>query len=285
MKLSVENYVFRTRFGEFEGFEYIKKAGFEFFDMSFYSYSSKKPNPLDEGYENYYSSLRAHVDSLGLKCNQAHAPFELRYGAEFTEDEPLYKRLVHSIHAAAMLGAEQIIVHAINVPEGVDLVEYNRGYYLTLKKYAEKYGIKIAVENLFSHDAEGNFTPVLGNPQILSDMVLSLGLDSFCACIDIGHAALNGFAPQDFIRGMKPEALGALHIQDGDGKGDRHVMPYIGDFKWSEIIAALKEIGYKGDLTFEIISYLRRFPDELILDALSLAKKVGDHMISRFERD
>lgn len=283
MKLSVENYVFRTRFGEFEGLEYIKKAGFDCVDMSFYSYSSKRPNPLDEGYVEYMTSLRAKLDSLELKCNQSHAPFEMGYGARFDESDASYKRLVHSIHSAAILGAKAIVVHAIHVPEGEDLVEYNYGFYSSLKKYCLEYGIKVAVENLYGHAADGSFTPVFGNPELLSDFVLRLGTDCFCACIDTGHASLNGYAPEDFIRGMKKGVLEVLHIHDGDGLGDRHVLPYTGDFKWSKILEALKEIQYQGEFTFEILTYLIKFPDELIPDALDLAYKTGRYLINKFE--
>ena len=52
--------------------------------------------------------------------------------------------------------------------------------------------------------------------------------------------------------------LRALHAQDNYGNGDSHVMPMAGTINWDQVFHALKEIGYKGDFTFEGSNTLRR---------------------------
>jgi hypothetical protein len=46
---------------------------------------------------------------------------------------------------------------------------------------------------------------------------------------------------------------------------------------------SLKAIGYTGDLTFEILNYLKKFPNELVEDSLKLAVSVGRYLISLCE--
>ena len=58
---------------------------------------------------------------------------------------------------------------------------------------------------------------------------------------------------------------------------------YLMRFNWEKIMTELKRIGYKGDLTFEILLYLEFVPKNLISEALSFAEKIGRHLISFFE--
>lgn len=102
------------------------------------------------------------------------------------------------------------------------------------------------------------------------------------ACVDIGHASLTGYEPEDFIEKMQPKYLKALHVQDNDYISDRHILPYTGDLNWKAIMTSLKNIGYDGDLTFEIFNYLKKFPDDLIPDALKFAVSIGKYLVSNF---
>ena len=68
-------------------------------------------------------------------------------------------------------------------------------------------------------------------------------LDSpwFVACVDLGHASITGFEPEEFIRGMDSQILRALHVQDTDYLDDRHQLPFLAKLNWPEIMKALKE--------------------------------------------
>ena len=110
-------------------------------------------------------------------------------------------------------------------------------------------------------------------------------LDSpwFTACVDVGHASLSGWEPEDFIRRMDPQFLGALHIQDTAYLDDRHTLPYLGDFKWEAIMAALREKNFRDGINLEIFLYMERFPEALLPDALAMAAKVGRHLMAQLE--
>ena len=284
MKLSVELYTLAQRFGDFKAVEIAKKAGFDAIDYSYY-YDKECDDVLGDGYKEYAKKLREHLDEVGIFCNQAHAPFTFKYGMEKNISEQKYLWMVHALESASILGATNIVVHSVNVPEGVSFEEYNVQYYKSFIPYCEKFGIHIAVENLFNRDTKRKrITGKLGSPAELNSIVEKINSPWVVACVDIGHAALTGYEPEDFIKGMNPNILKALHVQDNDYIDDRHILPYTGQLNWEAIMSSLKKAGYDGDLTFEIIKYLDRFPDELFSEVLKFSALVGKHLISIYNK-
>lgn len=286
MKLSIETCVMRDRYGDIKGLEMIKNAGFDCIDYSYYWLKEGSP-VLGENFREYAAELRAHLDSLGLECNQAHAPFSFKYGEAMDESTPAYLDIVRAVESASILGAENIIIHSIGIPDDVkdvDVEEYNLTYYKSLEPYAKKFGICISVENLFASDKKRKtFKGRFNTPEELCRIVKRLDSSCFTACIDVGHASMTGLEPEAFIGGMEKGLLKALHIQDGDYLGDRHTLPYLGLFNWNAIMKALKAIEYDGELTFEIFKYLKNIPDAALPTALSLAEKTGRELIAMFE--
>ena len=287
MKLSIDNGMLLARFGVFESARMIKDAGFDCVDMTYYTISVDSPL-LNDGYREYAMKLKEHFDVLGLECNQAHAPFVFAYGDRFAIDDPHYRAIVRSIESAAILGAKVIVVHSVGYRDGSNILfdrNFNINYYRSLIPYCEKFGIKIAVENLFEYDHEnGGFVGRLGTPKELAEFILELDSPCFCACLDTGHASLTGVKPQDFIADMSADLLQVLHVHDGDYKGDRHTLPYLMDFEWEKIMASLKRIGYTGELTFEILNYFRNIPKELIPESLRFAEKTGRYLIDLYKK-
>ena len=283
MKLSVELYTHSERFGDFRAIEMLKEAGFDAIDYSYY-YNKETQEVLSDNYIEYAKKVREHLDKVGMVCNQAHAPFSYQYGDGLTMGDKKYKEIVRSIESAAILGAKNIIVHSVKVPKGVDFEEYNVEFYKTFIPYCEKAGICVAVENIFIRDQKRRaFGRRISTPEELNSILDKINSPYIVGCVDVGHASLTGYEPEDFIEGVKPEYLKALHVQDTDYIDDRHIIPYTGDFNWEAIMKSLKKVGYKGDLTLEIIKYLNRFPNELLFEATKFAATVGKHLISVFE--
>ena len=70
-------------------------------------------------------------------------------------------------------------------------------------------------------------------------------------CWDFGHANLMGIDQREALRVMG-KRLKATHVADNSGKLDDHILPFQGNVNWRSILPVLSEIGYEGDLTFEI---------------------------------
>ncbi len=278
MKISIESYCFREKLGDDDTIKAIAEAGFDAIDFSYY-WRAKAADALGEDYIDYANGFRKKLDAAGIVCNQTHAPFDVRYGEAFDESNPKYVALLRSVESSAILGAEQTVVHCLNVPEGVDLFEYNLRYYRSLIPTCEKAGIKIAVENLFTHTQSG-IVGILGKPDLLCKMVNELGRDNFTCCVDLGHAAITGTKPQDFVLGMEDGMLGALHIQDNNFCSDEHLLPFSGRTDWKAVGSALKAKGYDGDLTLEVFGWLKNLPSELMFDAAKYAAKTAEYVRS-----
>jgi len=286
MKLSVESYTLMQKLGDFKGLEAIKKAGFDCVDMSYYWLNENSPL-LGDGYKEYAFLLRSHLDALGLVCNQAHAPFDVKYGEAFDVSNPHYLAVTRAIESASILGAKAIVVHSIGLKKDSQIFfdrAYNLAYYKSLQPLCEKLNISIAVENLFDFDDKRrHYQGRLGKAAELCEFIRELNSPCFVACVDVGHAAMAGNEPESFLSGMDGTLLKVLHIQDGNYREDCHTLPYLGEFDWTAIMQALKRIGYQGELTFEIIKFLKHVPEELLLDALCFAEKIGRHLISIFD--
>lgn len=284
MKLSIETYVMRERFGDEKAIEMIKKAGFDCYDYSLYWFGDGR-DVLGDDYLTHAEKLKKISDSLGIECNQAHAPFDITHTDEFDISNTAYLRIVRSLEFASILGAKNIIVHAIkdNLPKDIDFFELNRRFYLSLEPYCKKFNICISVENLFGWEEKA--TPVLSDPQEHKAFVKSLNSPWFNICIDVGHSAVTGYKPAEVISAMDNKVLKALHIHDNDCFSDKHLLPYTDSFNWHEIMTALSGIDYKGELTLEIFGFLRRLPVDLIFDALVFAEKTGRKLIAEiFEK-
>lgn len=95
-------------------------------------------------------------------------------------------------------------------------------------------------------------------PELIIDFIHDIGLDNLGICIDSGHCHLNGLDTAEIIRKCGPYFL-ETHFHDNFGKKDRHNPVGIGTINWLEIIKAMDEIDYQGEITFEQGDYLTNY--------------------------
>lgn len=280
MKLSVETYILRELFSDETALHLIREAGFDAFDYSFY-WVGDETDMLGEDYLLRAAVLRRLADSLGISCNQAHAPFEIGFGDAFDMTNGSYLRLVRCLEFASILGAKHIIVHAIkdDLPAGLDFMDYNRRFYESLIPWCEKFSVRVCVENLFNWEERA--IPVLCDPLAHQSFVRQLGSPWVKVCVDVGHSAITGYKPETVLAAMDPRLLAALHIHDNDGFLDQHLLPGEGILDWDAITKALGSIGYGGDFTFELTGYLRSKTPEQMPAALAAAHQKGRALIEK----
>jgi len=71
-------------------------------------------------------------------------------------------------------------------------------------------------------------------------------------------------------------------VHDVDGIDDTHTAPYFGVINWDQVMAALKEINYEGDFTFEVAGqYLNPLPKELFASALYHLAETGRYLMKK----
>ena len=264
----------------------IKEAGFDAFDFSVSNLTKGEDAPLmQENYMDLLRSLKQTADELGIICNQAHGTFPPEKYGDVAYNTATLPRIIREMEAAAYMGAPYIVIHAVKpLPKDVDPIAENLRFYRSLIPYCEKFGIKVAVENLFEYDElrERRKPCCIGTSDKLAAFMDQLGYDWFTVCLDVGHAAINVEDPQDAIRTLG-KRIGCVHIHDNDFINDRHTIPYLGKSNWDEICKAFAEIGYEGDFTSEACHYEGAFPAELLPAALRFEAEIFRFLMDKIE--
>ena len=278
MLLSSNMIRIHNTFGIRETFSVFKQCGYEAIDFN----NDVSEYCSEEHGEDFYRELANHAASVGIAISQAHAPFPSSCDDEEKNAE-IFKRIVTGMKNAAALGAPMIVVHpCVHLDFDVEgnperLFEYNLNFYKSLIPYAEKFGIKIAIENICRDS-------ITSTPERLNRLYDALDNPVFTICFDVGHARISGLDPADAIRRVGKRLIGGCtHFHDNNGEGDGHTLPFYGAINWEEVMKALAEIGYDGNLNYEASNFIKDIPTELYIDGFTYMAKVGHYLISRFE--
>ena len=316
MLLSVENGVALERVGAKAAIDMFVEAGFTGMDYSFFNSGEVwdrefgSPDAFRKAEE-----VRRYAEEKGLVLCQSHAPFRFCDGMEMNESEPEFCRIVRSMELAAAMGIPAIVVHSVMLQEepglpgyNERLLDYNERYYNALLPYAERFGIRIAVENLTGRRPPLNepTTDNLGTPELFMEMQDRLKSPFICGCLDIGHANMTTHDVPGFIRKCKGY-IQYIHTHDNDGFHDNHQLPAISyyldkdqmperalkaprkpgeyfNIPWDEVLLALREIGYDGPFNLELVRYMSGFRTEDLPLGLKLAVQIGRRMMKEVER-
>ncbi len=262
-------------------------AGFDAIDFSF---DAAPFNQMEgEEFRAWLKTIRERAESKGMTFAQAHAPYPSS-DADPVKNEAIFQSIVRSIEHASILGIDIIVVHPVqhlNYDEGDNaekLFELNMEFYRRLEPYCKKYGVKVALENMYQMPLFRKcMHSTCSRPAEFIRYLDTLNSEWFVACLDIGHAVLVCEDPANFIRALGKDRLKCLHVHDVDGVSDLHTLPYRGITKWDKVAAALKEIGYEGEFTFEIGNFFGQMPREIFPAAFVLAEATGRHIMNMIE--
>ena len=284
MKLSINSNDTVKVVGFEKAVEMFAEIGFDCYDASFFDVQSEF---FKNGYKEYCKALRKKGEALGITCNQAHAPFPCVDWGKDDFNKVRFDEVVRSMECAALLGADIIVVHPVhkNMPKSVDEYAVNKEFYEKLIPYAEKFGIKIATENMFKHDKHRNvkLTDVCNSPEKFVKMVDLIDSPWVTACLDVGHCGLVGEDATEMIYALGHDRLKALHIHDNNYLNDDHTVPFLGKMDWESTCKALADINYEGVFTYETYPCSDHLPAELLPDALRFIHSVGRYLINKIE--
>ncbi len=277
MYISTDNGIIRKQFGDLKAAQLIHEAGFDGIDYTFYEMEMVPEQDIFEltaaEWRRLADEVYDYAKSVGLSFPQAHAPYlytlaEDRSGKHFQD-------VLKSFEFCARIHCPQMVIHTLKFPlttarEDVDRI--NADYLCSFLPYAEEYDVNIGVENLFVFDSKRRrYCSQHGTPEEMNAFLDRLDHPRFVSCCDVGHCALTGCEPEDFIAGMSSQRLTMLHVQDLDYVDDRHYLPYQGMLNWEGITSALAKIGFEGPMNLEVLHFYDRFPRELLPEALRLA--------------
>lgn len=254
--------------GEEKAVELVAKAGFDAWDLSMfamvrYDWTNRCLLPNDHpfaqpDYLKFVRQLRHIGEDNGIHCNQSHAPFPNTH----PEVRSYMKR---AIECTAEAGGKIIIIHPNNDASPAE----NGAFYAELLPFAADHGVQVATENMWNWSVSNNcaLPCACSTPDnFTAHLDAAPGL---IACLDIGHAEMRGLGTTavDMIHALG-DRLQSLHIHDNDLVNDSHMIPFAGKIDFDAIVAALKATNYRGYLTLEADTYLKKFTPDTALDGI-----------------
>ena len=306
MQISVQTGGIVTRLGEERCYETIAKAGFTAIDWNIdRNLPSTAVKVLKhEGisvFERSFDEVLAHheaelaiIRKNGLAITQAHAPFPA-----YLPGHPelldfmigVYKNCIRLCHAA---GCKNLVIHGISLMEqdGTNTSEtietMNWRLYESLIPTLQECDVVVCLENLFTRRPailEGNCSDAHEAVYYIDKLNEKAGKEAFGFCLDIGHLQILNKNIRTFIPTLG-KRIKALHLHDNDGEGDLHMLPLTGTVNWQVLCDCLKEIGYRGDLSFETFAQNKAaliFDEELLLPFLELTRRIGESMAKKIQ--
>ncbi len=282
MRISTEIGSIARVIGEERAVEYCAKAGFTAWDFSLFSICnfnwqtrclSESHHPLaGPHYLQFARKLKQIGLDNGIVCNQSHAPFP-------TGIPGIRSQLKRAIECTAEAGGRICIIH----PDNDKSPEENADMYLELLPFAKECGVKIATENMWNWDDEKDQSSfaACATPESFCAHLDAVGDEYLTACLDIGHAEMKGSntTAAEMILALG-NRLSALHIHDNDKWHDSHQIPFSMAIDFGNIIDALKQVHYSGDLTLEAERYLQDRTEDTIFEGIielaESARKLAD---------
>ena len=293
-----------------EGYELLKKCGFDCVDFSLNSYLTNtdlyksKLNKFfdksDNELEKYFSSHKKATKEAGIIINQMHMPYP-NYVPNGSNELNNYLRNVvapKSMNICRYLECKYIVIHgfklAYNLGSEQAEWEYTEAFLHSILPYAKENDITVCIENLYNsiagHIVEGPCCDARKAVERIDKINGKYGAEVLGFCFDTGHANLVGIDFERFIT-ILGERLKVLHIHDNDGVGDLHQIPFTftrtrennTTTDWEGFINGLRAINFDKVLSFETAPVLTTFPDEMKESALKFIADIGKYFAKRIE--
>jgi len=235
--------------------------------------------------ERICTRARKAAEAAGLEIFQMHGPWPTWDTTEESRAEgwDAFHRCVYACH---VLGTKHMILHP-QMPYGWSAPEtdpdYAEGLTVALLRDllpdCEKYGVILCLENMpFLKQRISTMDRIV-------EAVKKVNSPYAGICLDTGHVnVFEGRNLGDDVRLAAPY-LKTLHVHDNDGKGDRHMLPYLGTAAWDSFTAALAEIGYDGSMSLETLGPVSdRMPPHILEKAMQLATDTARYLADEVER-
>lgn len=198
---------------------------------------------------------RALLDEYGMKCTQTHLDCYDPLTCSTVTNPETDASIKNGLVATALLGAPVGVYHPRTaISKGYDWrlsYEHNREALKPLVETAVKENVMVAVENIpiFPDCPQHRFYS--SDPDDLCELVDSFGFAPIGVCWDTGHANLMSFDQPKVVRQLGRRII-CTHVASNFKEQDWHLLPLYGYLDWPKLMAAFRDIGYRGDLALEL---------------------------------
>ncbi len=259
-----------------------RNLGFDMLDLSLTQLGRDEGEFFCDDWKDRALALKSEADRIGICFYQSHLPFR---SSKFKHaDERAVVHLsdmtLRACEISGICGVKWAVVHPVEklgVPAEFvsEHLEYNREIYGPVFKAAAKYGMGLAFENVASpSSALRRFGCTSGD---LIAICEEFSDERVGICWDFGHANITYGHSQTYAIRTLGERLVATHFADNFGARDDHLLPFTGNIKWEEILEALADIDYHGNMVPENV-LLTRMPDALRDGAMRFQVEICEYI-------
>lgn len=221
----------------------LEKHGYEYSELSdeHSMLLLDRGDPFQVGAE-----FKAFADAHHVIFSQGHLKLSARLCE--AEDRKILKKQLDLFQA---VGVKYAVLHSDGMARYSDLTveevrQRNLEAVRDLIDHIRETEIVICLENI-------NQKGVSATAEELLWFVDALNGEHIGICLDTGHLNLAEDKDQARFVRVAGKHLKALHLHDNDGTGDQHLMPTaLGQVNFSDLMAALKEIGYDELFNLEV---------------------------------
>lgn len=268
-----------------EAMKRLKEAGFDAVDLNLSDAGKPFFRLGDADWRAWVEEVIELSRALALPISQSHAPFYNALEPESPKAALWEPMIARAIEASGMAGVPWVVMHPGTYPD--DAADFrqskrrNYEYFMPYLELADRFGCGIAIENLGEEGRPAHRRPggvYCATFVELCELVDSFPVNNVGICWDFGHGHMMGIDQREALRVMG-KRLKATHVADNAGRQDEHILPFQGTVDWRSILPVLGEIGYEGDLTYEIHNSTSRLPDELVDSMATLCGQVGRYLL------
>lgn len=253
----------------------------------------------------FFTPYKEAFERHGIEVVQTHPPFPtVKFVSNITSEtiEEYNLRALDAvkktIELTAFFGCKYAVVHPAHGVLDMELDEQkkaNMKYYSGLIDDARRHGVTICLENMWNRrDGGAIVDSACSNPYEAVDYIDTLndmaGEELFGFCFDVGHANLTGKNMRNDLR-ILGKRVKVLHIHDTDKLEDKHTLPYaytgsqgLSVTDYVGFIAGLRDIGYEGNINFEIGNAFKAFPAPTHPALCALVSSIGKYFESEIEK-
>ena len=274
----------------------LGEVGFKHLDWSLNDYASPKYILQGDDWEKKLDQVGEVAEKCGVKLHQAHAP-SVKLGsfvrnAQFADPAhmELYKEgMRKTILACGKLDVKWLFIHPLTCPEynyeRKATLEENIRFWSPYVELAEKNGVGIAFENQLPFLKRQLAQRYCSHYEDLIEFVDSFADPMVGICWDTGHANQSDFDQYRALTAVG-HRLKALHLHDNHyGNKDEHLLPFMGEVKWEDVIRALVDIGYDGTLNYESAKACSQACGEAQMQLIRLSYENACYLNQLFEEE
>lgn len=280
MKISILTGIFDTS-GDMKGLrdpsvilQLLHDVGYDVVDIGFCTQNNPEFILRQDDWKQRIEAVGNTAAKLGMQIGQSHLPYHKKNNDRAVDlTKPGYmeyynEMLRRSYEASSMLGVPYATLHPFTYVDSLSNHELHRQrnyeYMAPMVEYGAHLNVGTAIENM---RPESPHWKILGrycqDYHHLIELVDSFNDPMVGICWDTGHANQSACNQYEALTAIG-KRLKNLHLNDNHfGTHDQHLLPYMGEVNWDDVMRALVEIGYEGVLNYEVGKVCKNAPFEL----------------------